>query len=92
MNLNQQHLMSNTPHFVAHSNLCKSFQRGELLPIVPDMLWQLDHGFIRTVAWNFEGQAATLGMWGPGDLIGKIDSLGATAGLRQFVAIDLAQA
>jgi CRP-like cAMP-binding protein len=72
MVLNQEGATSNTILSLAHAKLCKSFQRGELLPIMPDVLWQLDSGFIRTVAWHYEGQAATLGIWGPGDFLGKV--------------------
>lgn len=74
MVLNQQLLGSNTIPFQDHFHSCRSFKRGQLLPMVPDVLWQLDSGFIRTVAWQYEGQAATLGIWGPGDLLGRVDS------------------
>lgn len=59
---------------LAHLGSCKSFRRGELLPILPDVLWRLESGFIRTVAWHYEGHAATLGLWGPGDFLGKMIS------------------
>jgi CRP-like cAMP-binding protein len=72
MVLNQQIASPNIIPSLFHANSCRSFQRGELLPIVPDVLWQLDSGFIRTVAWQYEGQAATLGIWGPGDFLGKV--------------------
>lgn len=52
----------------------KSCRRGEMLSILPDLVWHLESGFIRTVAWHYEGQAATLGIWGPGDCLGKMIS------------------
>lgn len=72
MILNQQLSSPNIIPSQDHVHSCKSFQRGELLPIVPDVLWQLDSGFIRTVAWHYEGQAATLGIWEPGDFLGEV--------------------
>ncbi|WP_404783711.1 Crp/Fnr family transcriptional regulator [Altericista sp. CCNU0014] len=50
----------------------RACQRGELLPILPDTLWRIDSGFIRTVVWHYGGQAATLGIWGPGDFLGRL--------------------
>ncbi len=50
----------------------KSFLRGNFLSLESDLLWRLECGFVRAVIWNYDGQAATLGLWGPGDTIGKI--------------------
>lgn len=50
----------------------KSFLKGDFLSLEPDLLWRLEHGFIRSVIWNYDGQAATLGIWGPGDTLSKI--------------------
>jgi CRP-like cAMP-binding protein len=50
----------------------KSFLKGDFLSLEPDLLWRLEYGFIRSIIWNYDGQAATLGIWGPGDTIGKI--------------------
>jgi CRP-like cAMP-binding protein len=59
---------------LVHNDHSKSYRRGEMLSILPDLLWHLESGFIRTVAWHYEGQAATLGIWGPGDFLGKMIS------------------
>jgi CRP-like cAMP-binding protein len=74
MTLNQKLLDSNTIPFQDHFHHFRSFKRGQLLPMESDILWQLDSGFIRTVAWQYEGQAATLGIWGPGDFLGRVGS------------------
>lgn len=50
----------------------RSFQRGELLPMLTDLVWHLDSGLIRAVVWQCDGQAATLGLWEPGDFFGKV--------------------
>jgi CRP-like cAMP-binding protein len=50
----------------------KSFLRGDFLSLESNLLWRLEYGFIRSVIWNYDGQAATLGIWGPGDTIGRI--------------------
>ena len=48
-----------------------SLRAGDLLPLDIDCLWQIDSGFVRTLTWNDEGDLVTLGMWGPGDVVGR---------------------
>ena len=48
-----------------------SLKSGEVLPLNADCLWQIDSGFVRTLTWNEEGDLVTLGIWGPGDVIGR---------------------
>ena len=48
-----------------------SLQSGDLLPSNTDSLWQIDSGFVRTLTWNEEGDLVTLGVWGPGDVVGR---------------------
>jgi hypothetical protein len=46
--------------------------RLTLLPndVLPDGLsWRILDGYIRTAAWDSEGEAITLGLWGPGDWV-----------------------
>jgi CRP-like cAMP-binding protein len=40
------------------------------MPTLPHQLWQIDQGFVRTLTWDTEGNVTTLGIWGPGDLVG----------------------
>ncbi len=48
-----------------------SFRRGDLLPLQPTLLWEIESGFVRTTTWDEEGLTATLGLWGPGNVVGK---------------------
>lgn len=38
--------------------------------VLPEgMSWRLHEGYVRSASWDSEGEAITLGLWGPGDLI-----------------------
>lgn len=38
--------------------------------VLPDgPTWSIREGYIRTVAWNEEGEFITLGIWGPGEWV-----------------------
>jgi CRP-like cAMP-binding protein len=46
--------------------------RLTLLPgdVLPEGLnWRIQDGYIRTAAWDEEGESITLGLWGPGDWV-----------------------
>ncbi len=46
--------------------------RLTLLPndVLPEGLnWKIQDGYIRTAAWDEEGESLTLGVWGPGDWV-----------------------
>jgi CRP-like cAMP-binding protein len=46
--------------------------RLTLLPndVLPERLnWKIQEGYIRTAAWDEDGETITLGVWGPGDWI-----------------------
>ncbi len=47
-----------------------SFKRRDMLPTPPHKLWQIEQGFVRTLTWDSEGAISTLGLWGPGDVVG----------------------
>ena len=51
--------------------LQRTFGRRDLVPLRQDCLWRIEAGVVRTLTWNQEGTPSTLGIWGPGDLIGK---------------------
>lgn len=36
-----------------------------------DCLWRVETGIVRTFTWNEEGTTLMLGLWGPGDVVGK---------------------
>jgi len=47
------------------------FSRRSQLPNRINSLWQIETGVVRTVTWLEDGTIITLGLWGPGDAIGK---------------------
>ncbi|MEG5137731.1 MULTISPECIES: Crp/Fnr family transcriptional regulator [unclassified Microcoleus] len=47
------------------------FSRRSHLPNRINSLWQIETGVVRTVTWLEDGTIITLGLWGPGDTIGK---------------------
>lgn len=47
------------------------FSRRSHLPNRSNALWQIATGVVRTVTWLEDGTIITLGLWGPGDTIGK---------------------
>lgn len=54
------------------SSLTKNRLRLTLQPgdVLPDNLsWRIQEGYIRTSAWDEEGESITLGIWGPGDWV-----------------------
>lgn len=53
-------------------SLTKNRLRLTLQPgdVLPDTLsWKIQEGYIRTSAWDEEGESITLGLWGPGDWV-----------------------
>lgn len=47
------------------------FYRRDLIPSEPDSLWRIEKGVVRTLTRTEAGTLATLGYWGPGDVIGQ---------------------
>lgn len=50
----------------------RTFARRSLLPLERDYLWQISTGVVRTLTSNEEGTPITLGLWGPGDIAGRV--------------------
>lgn len=48
------------------------FTRRSLLPLRQDSLWLLKSGIVRTLTVLEDGTSITLGLWGPGDVVGRI--------------------
>jgi hypothetical protein len=44
-----------------------TLQANDVLP--EGLTWRIHEGYLRTATWNEEGDAITLGLWGPGDLV-----------------------
>lgn len=53
------------------ANQTRTFSCNQLLPLRPDILWKIERGVVRTLTWNEEGRAITLGYWGAGDVVGR---------------------
>ena len=50
------------------------FARRSLLPNSQLFLWQIETGAVRTMTWLEDGTIVPLGLWGPGDVVGKVMS------------------
>lgn len=50
----------------------QTFARRSLIPLRKDCLWKIETGFVRTMTWREDGTLITLGLWGPGDIVGKV--------------------
>lgn len=49
-----------------------NFTRRSLLPLRRDSLWLIKSGVVRTLTILEDGTAVTLGLWGEGDIVGKV--------------------
>lgn len=63
--------LSLLPAAVLGEPLHRSFDRRALLPLLPDQVWQIQQGIVRTVTWTGDGEMIVLGIWGAGDLVGQ---------------------
>jgi CRP-like cAMP-binding protein len=52
-------------------NAKQHFTRRSFLPDHQNILWQIEKGFVRTFTYLEDGTTVALGLWGPGDTIGK---------------------
>jgi len=48
------------------------FTRRSFLPDHQNILWQIEKGFVRTFTYLEDGTTVALGLWGPGDTVGKV--------------------
>ncbi len=48
------------------------YERHALLPLRKDCLWKIETGVVRTLTWLEDGSVLTIGLWGTGDVVGKI--------------------
>jgi CRP-like cAMP-binding protein len=48
----------------------RTFEQQDRFPTDSKILWKIERGIVRTVTWNREGISTTLGVWGPGDVVG----------------------
>jgi CRP-like cAMP-binding protein len=55
----------------SNDNTTKQFQSRSLLPLEQNSLWKIETGIVRIVTWHEDGRLVTLGIWGPGDIVGR---------------------
>lgn len=48
------------------------FARRCFLPVQHNCLWQIETGVVRTLTSREDGTSIALGLWGPGDIVGKV--------------------
>lgn len=68
--------MTVTPFSSQHLSDSRKYQfsRREHLPKKHNALWKIESGVVRTMTWLEDATIVTLGLWGPGDLVGKLIS------------------
>ncbi|WP_414753581.1 Crp/Fnr family transcriptional regulator [Anabaena sp. CCY 9910] len=57
-----------TPH---SKNTHHYFTRRTFLPDQQNSLWKIEAGFVRTFTYLENGTTVALGLWGPGDILGR---------------------
>ncbi|HEY9844870.1 MAG TPA: Crp/Fnr family transcriptional regulator [Candidatus Caenarcaniphilales bacterium] len=68
----QPSMTSNFQYQIELSNLRQqTFNRRDLVPLRSNYLWRIERGAARTLTCGEAGDLITLGLWGPGDVIGK---------------------
>lgn len=56
-----------TTIYPVKNRLRLTLQPGDVLP--DNLSWKIQDGYIRTSAWDEEGESIILGIWGPGDWV-----------------------
>ena len=55
---------------ISTTSAVRTFQRREYLPMIRDILWQIDSGMVRTITVDRNDTVTTLGLWSVGDVVG----------------------
>lgn len=63
-------ISSRFPHPSGQSSK-QSFKPRSFLPLKQNSLWKIETGVVRIVTWHEDGTLVILGVWGPGDIVGK---------------------
>lgn len=65
--------MSLSSPFLTHiaKTTRQHFNRRSVLPRKQNSLWKIEQGVVRTSTWLEDGTTVILGIWGPGDIVGK---------------------
>ncbi len=56
-------------HYGKTSNML--LKARSYIPLHENILWKIEKGVVRSLTWHEDGTLVILGMWGPGDIIGK---------------------
>ncbi|MDZ7961376.1 MAG: Crp/Fnr family transcriptional regulator [Aulosira sp. DedQUE10] len=64
-------LLSSSVTNQVSKNTKQIFTRRSFLPEHPGILWRIETGFVRTFTYLEDGTTVALGLWGPGDIVGK---------------------
>lgn len=63
-------LYSGVPNQIS-KNTKQIFTRRAFLPQQNNSLWTIETGFVRTFTYLEDGTTVALGLWGPGDIVGR---------------------
>ena len=66
--------LSSLPCLTPANPQLQIFSARSVLPLPLDSLWQIEAGFVRSITWLEDGTTVLLGIWGPGDVVGKLFS------------------
>jgi CRP-like cAMP-binding protein len=53
----------------------QEFASHSVLSLPPNCLWRIEAGFVRTITWLEDGTVIVLGIWGPGEFVGRWSSI-----------------
>ncbi len=60
------------PPVLTSSASTQTFPLRSHLPHKKQAVWQIESGIVRTVTWLEDGTTVMTGLWGPGDVVGKL--------------------
>ncbi|MFB2771196.1 Crp/Fnr family transcriptional regulator [Pelatocladus sp. BLCC-F211] len=55
----------------SHKIITRYLKQRSFIPLPPNILWKIEKGVVRNLTWHEDGTLVTLGIWGPGDVIGR---------------------
>jgi CRP-like cAMP-binding protein len=55
----------------SHKTITRYLKQRSFIPLPPNILWKIEKGVVRNLTWHEDGTVVTLGIWGPGDVIGR---------------------
>ncbi|MCP6762395.1 MAG: Crp/Fnr family transcriptional regulator [Fischerella sp. CENA71] len=66
-------MVSPSSPFINHSHktITRYLKQRSFIPLPPNILWKIEKGVVRNLTWHEDGTLVTLGIWGPGDVVGR---------------------